>query len=277
MKMRKKDRAVKAWAYISVLLTISVIIFLFGYIFFKGCKVISWEFLTDVPKGMVLGTEGGIAPAIAGSFLSTGIAVIISGVFAVCTGIYLAFYEKDKRKINFIHWIINCINGIPSIVLGLFGYTVFSMYLGFGRSILSGGLVLAVMIFPPSEIKIEKSFREINQEIINASYSLGVSKIYTIFKIIIPMCRYEIFSALSLAYGYAMGATAPVMFCMTVINSPVSFDITKPSMSLSYHLYTLMTQGISLEMAYGTAFVLLGLIFSVFIICRFFIKNRDKR
>ncbi len=276
MRIRKKDIIIKLWTYISGIITVSLIIFLFVYIFFKGYKVISWEFITDVPKGMILGTEGGIAPALIGSFLSAGIAVIISGIFSVCTGIYLTFYENNKRKTDFIHWIINCINGIPSIVLGLFGYTVFSVYLGFGRSILSGGLVLAMMIFPAAEIKIEKSFKELNRDIINASYSLGISKIYTIFKIVIPVCRKEIFSALSLVYGYAMGATAPVMFCMTVINSPVSFDIRKPSMSLSYHLYILMTQGISLEMAYGTAFVLLGLILAVFILCNFLIKKKNE-
>lgn len=276
MNIRKKDFFIKLWAYISGIFVIFTVIFIFGYIFFKGYKAISFKFLTDVPKGIILGKEGGIAPAIIGSFLSTGLACIFSGIFSLCTSIYLVFYEKNIKRIQFIHSVIKCIGGIPSIVTGLFGYTMFTLYLGLGRSVISGALTLAVMIFPVMEIRIEKSLREVNKNIINASYSLGVSKIYTIFKIAVPSAKEYIISAVLLGYSYAIGATAPVMFCMTVINSPVSFDIAKPSMTLSYHLYTLLTQGISYEMAYGTAFVLLVVILAVNIFCRFIIKNKAK-
>lgn len=276
MNIRKKDFFIKLWAYISGIFVIFAVIFIFGYIFFKGYKAISFKFLTDVPKGIILGKEGGIAPAIIGSFLSTGLACIFAGIFSLCTSIYLVFYEKNIKRIQFIHSVIKCIGGIPSIVTGLFGYTMFTLYLGLGRSVISGALTLAVMIFPVMEIRIEKSLREVNKNIINASYSLGVSKIYTIFKIAVPSAKEYIISAVLLGYSYAIGATAPVMFCMTVINSPVSFDITKPSMTLSYHLYTLLTQGISYEMAYGTAFVLLVVILAVNIFCRFIIKNKAK-
>lgn len=276
MNIRKKDFFIKLWAYISGIFVIFTVIFIFGYIFFKGYKAISFKFLTDVPKGIILGKEGGIAPAIIGSFLSTGLACIFAGIFSLCTSIYLVFYEKNIKRIQFIHSVIKCIGGIPSIVTGLFGYTMFTLYLGLGRSVISGALTLAVMIFPVMEIRIEKSLREVNKNIINASYSLGVSKIYTIFKIAVPSTKEYIISAVLLGYSYAIGATAPVMFCMTVINSPVSFDITKPSMTLSYHLYTLLTQGISYEMAYGTAFVLLVVILAVNIFCRFIIKNKAK-
>lgn len=276
MNIRKKDFFIKLWAYISGIFVIFTVIFIFGYIFFKGYKAISFKFLTDVPKGIILGKEGGIAPAIIGSFLSTGLACIFAGIFSLCTSIYLVFYEKNIKRIQFIHSVIKCIGGIPSIVTGLFGYTMFTLYLGLGRSVISGALTLAVMIFPVMEIRTEKSLREVNKNIINASYSLGVSKIYTIFKIAVPSAKEYIISAVLLGYSYAIGATAPVMFCMTVINSPVSFDITKPSMTLSYHLYTLLTQGISYEMAYGTAFVLLVVILAVNIFCRFIIKNKAK-
>lgn len=274
--IRKKDFLIKLWAYISGLTVVFIVLFIFGYIFFKGYKAVSLTFLTDVPKGMILGTEGGIAPAITGSFLSTGLACIFAGFFSLCTSIFLIFYEKNIQRAEFIRSVIKCIGGIPSIVLGLFGYTMFTLSLGLGRSVISGALTLAVMIFPVMEIRIEKSFSEMEKNIINASYSLGVSKIYTVFKIVIPSCREHIISALLFGYSYAIGATAPVMFCMTVINSPVSFDITKPSMTLSYHLYTLLTQGISYKMAYGTAFVLLLVILAINIFCRFLIRNKTK-
>lgn len=274
--MRKKEIFYRGLTYISGALVFFLVGFLFLYIFFKGYKVINLNFLLDVPQGMVLGQEGGIAPAIIGSFLSTFIACGVAGFFGIFTSIHLVFYEKNQRKIKIIQSIIKCIGGIPSIVFGLFGYTLFTLYFGFGKSIISGGLTLGIMIFPVVEIRIEKSLREIDENILKASYSMGVSKFYTIYKIGIPYCLKEIMASILLGYNYAIGATAPIMFCMAVINSPISFDIKKPAMSLSYHLYTLMTQGISMEMAYGTAFILLALIVVVTIIFQILLRKRDE-
>lgn len=274
--MRKKEIFYRGLTYISGTLVFFLVGFLFLYIFFKGYKVINLNFLLDVPQGMVLGQEGGITPAIIGSFLSTFIACGVAGFFGIFTSIYLVFYEKNQKKIKIIQSIIKCIGGIPSIVFGLFGYTLFTLYFGFGKSIISGGLTLGIMIFPVVEIRIEKSLREIDENILKASYSMGISKFYTIYKIGIPYCLKEIMASILLGYNYAIGATAPIMFCMAVINSPISFDIKKPAMSLSYHLYTLMTQGISIEMAYGTAFILLALIVVVTIIFQILLRKRDE-
>lgn len=274
--MRKKEIFYKGLTYISGALVFFLVGFLFLYIFFKGYRIINLNFLLDVPQGMILGKEGGIAPAIIGSFLSTFIACGVAGFFGIFTSVYLIFYERNQKKIKIIQSIIKCIGGIPSIVFGLFGYTLFTLYFGFGKSILSGGLTLGVMIFPVIEIRIEKSLREIDENILKASYSMGISKFYTIYKVAIPYCLKEIMASVLLGYNYAIGATAPIMFCMAVINSPISFDIKKPAMSLSYHLYTLMTQGISMEMAYGTAFILLVLIVTVTIIFQILLRKRDE-
>ena len=225
---------------------------------------------------MILGQEGGIAPAIIGSFLSTFIACLVAGFFGIFTSIYLVFYEENEKRIELIENIIKCIGGIPSIVFGLFGYTLFTLYFGLGKSIISGGLTLGIMIFPVVEIRIEKAFREVEKEILNASYSMGISKFYTIYKIVIPNCLRDIVATILLGYNYAIGATAPIMFCMAVINSPISFNISKPGMSLSYHLYTLMTQGISMEMAYGTAFVLISLIVFVTVVFQFLLRKKGE-
>lgn len=266
----------KILAYFGGALSFFLVGFLFAYIFYKGYKVINFKFLTDVPQGMILGQKGGIAPAIIGSFLSTFIACLVAGFFGIFTSIYLVFYEENEKRIELIENIIKCIGGIPSIVFGLFGYTLFTLYFGLGKSIISGGLTLGIMIFPVVEIRIEKAFREVEKEILNASYSMGISKFYTIYKIVIPTCLRDIVATILLGYNYAIGATAPIMFCMAVINSPISFNISKPGMSLSYHLYTLMTQGISMEMAYGTAFVLISLIVFVTVVFQFLLRKKGE-
>lgn len=272
--MRIKDILITLWVVISGMLLFGIIVFLISFIFLKGYRVIDLEFIVGVPKGDILGVEGGIAPAIIGSFLSTGIATLISSILALGTAIYLNFYEKNRKIIEIVSFVIKCIGGVPSIVIGLFGYTVFTYYLGLGRSIIAGSLTLGIMIFPAIELKIDKLFKEVDRNIIYSSYSLGVSKSYTIIKVILYLCKEEIISALSLGYAYAIGATAPIMFCMAVLNSPISFNITKPTMTLSYHLYILITQGISEKMAYGTAVILLAMIILIIVFSRFIIRKR---
>ena len=96
--MRKKEIFYRGLTYISGALVFFLVGFLFLYIFFKGYKVININFLLDVPQGMVLGQEGGIAPAIIGSFLSTFIACGVAGFFGIFTSIHLVFYEKNQKK-----------------------------------------------------------------------------------------------------------------------------------------------------------------------------------
>ena len=267
--MRKKDLIIFIWSILSGIILIFLILFLIGYIFSKGIKVVTLEFIFDIPKGEILGQAGGIAPAIIGSMLSSSLATIISAILALGTAIYLNFYEKNKRNKNIVSFIIRCIGGIPSIVLGLFGYIMFTLYFGFGRSIISGSLTLAIMIFFFFLIRIDKLFKEVDKNLLFSSYSLGIPKSYTIINLILKTSKDKILSILGLGYAYSIGATAPIMFCMAVINSPVSLNITKPSMTLSYHLYMLMTQGISYKMAYGTASVLLLIVIMVFIFSTF--------
>lgn len=268
------DKIIKIWVYLSSFILLSLITLIIVFIFFKGHKVINFEFLFNVPKGEILGMEGGIAPAIVGSLISTLLACFISFFMALSTSIYMVFYNKNIRIAVIFQNIISCINAVPSIVLGLFGYSFFVLFLGLGRSILSGAFTLSIMIFPVIELQLENIFKALDKELINSSYSLGVSKSYTILKLILPMSKRKFVSVFTLAFGYAIGATAPIMFCMAVINSPISFSLKKPTMTLSYHLYILLTQGISIEMGYGTAAVLLGIIFIVNILGYIFTGKR---
>lgn len=248
------------WLHGSITLVLSCIIFLFGYVFAKGSGAISWQFLTDVPRGSVIGSEGGILPAITGSLRFTGLAVAAAIVPAVATAAWLTFFCRGRRLAAFIRGIIQCIAGIPSIVLGLFGYSLLVLTLGLGRSVLSGGLTLAVMILPFLEVRAEKAMRELPAELIRSSDALGVSSWYTMCHVILPACRGELISGTILGACYAMGATAPLIFTGAVINAPASGGLGQPAMALPYHLYMLLTQGTSTENAYGTAFVLMAIL-----------------
>ncbi len=267
----------KFWVVLSTLLVIFSISTVIILIFVRGFSAISFEFISSSPDGFPLGTEGGILPAIIGSLYFTGIATIFASVLALATAIYLNFYSSNAKITALIKIVVQSIAGIPSIVLGLFSYTFLVVQLDLGVSLLAGGLTLGIMIFPFIEVRLEKIFAEIDSAVVNSSYSLGVSKSYTLMNLVLPSCFNEILSTISLAAGFAMGAAAPILFTGGVIHAPIRTDITRPAMALPYHLYILVAEGISIENAYGTAFVLLSLLFIIngFAIFITYLRGRD--
>src|SRR5699024_7011582 len=223
-----KDKIFKALVSISALIVIIVVAYIFIYIFKNGFKSINKEFIFGEPKGMPLGSEGGVFPAIVGSLSLMIIACIFASILAIATSIYLVFYCDSKRMDSIIHLIVQCMAGTPSIVLGLFGYTLLVLHLKLGRSLLSGGITLGIMIFPLIQIRVEKTLNEVDQRIINSSYALGVPKAHTILKLILPLCRVDIISAITLAGGFAMGASAPIILTAAVIFAPVPKSLSSP-------------------------------------------------
>ena len=279
MYMRKKmmDNLMKFWLLISVSITIGVSFFIIYHIFSNGWRSISLEFLLSSPKGMPLGTEGGIFPAIMGSLALGIISMLVASILGIATAIYLTFYCKSTAFHSFTRVVIQCIAGIPSIVLGLFGYAFFVVFLGMGYSLLAGALTLSIMIFPVVAVNTEKTLTEIRKEQMMASYALGVSKSYTFFKVILPYQKNDILSGILLGTLYAMGATAPIMLTAAVLSATTPSSLLQPVMALPYHLYILASTNISLENAYGTALVLLLilLISYTFATILFLRKSRD--
>lgn len=260
--MRWIGKAVHIWACAGIALVLGVVAFLFLYVFTQGAGVISWEFLTQPPRGVVLGEEGGIWPAIAGSLCFTATAVVLGGLPAIAAALFLVYACPNRRLAAALHMVIQCIAGIPSIVLGLFAYSLLVRDLGWGRCILSAGVALAIMILPFIEVRAEKAFLELPAAVTAASSALGCSKSYTICRIVLPACQGELVSALILGGCYAMGATAPMMFTGAVAYAAAPSSLLEPAMALPMHLYLLVAQGAtSMDAAYGTAFVMMAVIF----------------
>ena len=258
--MKLKTNLVKFWAISACVLTFGTILFLFTYIFIKGAPAITWEFLTESPKGAVIGTKGGILPAIVGSAYYTGIACLFATILGISTAIYQVYYCKNERISGAIGLVMQCMAGVPSIVMGLFGYTLLVLSLGWGKCILAGGITQGVMILPFIQVRAEKALREVDPALVKASYGLGMSRAYTIRRVVLPQALPQLVSGVLLGGCYAMGAAAPLIFTGAVIISKVPKDVMKPAMALPYHLYMLLTQGTSSENAYGTAFVMIVIV-----------------
>ncbi|ENJ9654780.1 phosphate ABC transporter permease PstA [Clostridium botulinum] len=274
MKKSLKDVLLLLWYFLSTFLVIFIVFFIIAYVLKNGIHTINKDFLLDNPKGMPLGKEGGIFPAIVGSLLLMFISSITASILGIATAVYLTLYNKNKKIDGIIHIIIHSISGIPSIVLGLFGYSFLVFFLDLGVSLLAGAITLSIMIFPYIEVVTEKAIEEVDKKLIVSSYSLGIDKTYTFFKIILPQCIEEIVSGIMLSGGFAMGATAPIMLTSAVISSPTPDSIMSPVMALSYHLYILISQGISMENAYGTAFVLMSILIILNFLSMLIVRRR---
>ena len=256
-----KGKMTKLWAYVSIALVVASILFLFVYVFIRGAGTITWEFLSQPPKGAILGMEGGVWPAIVGSLCFTAVAIVLGGIPAIAAALYIVFYCENRRIEKAFHTVIRCISGIPSIVLGLFAYSFLVRELQWGRCILSSGVALGIMILPFVEVRAEKAFQELPKAVVLSSYALGCSKRYTIMKIVLPACKGELISGLMLGGCYAMGATPPLIFTGGVAYASIPTSLMKPAMVLPLHLYLLLAQGAtSFDMAYGTAFVMMTII-----------------
>lgn len=266
MTERIKDCLLKIWTMTSIVFLIMITSYIIIYIFKNGISSIDMEFLLKSPKGFPIGSEGGIFPAIIGSCMLMFISSLFASIIAMSTSIYLVFYCESKRLEGLLHLVIQCIAGIPSIVLGLFGYTLLVLNMKFGRSLLSGSITLGIMIFPYLQIRIEKILREIDSNIINSSYALGISKYYMIFKLALPICRANIISTIILGGSLAIGASAPIILTAAVISAPVPSSLRSPVMALPFHLYILIGEGISLEKSYATALVLISIVFLIKIV-----------
>lgn len=266
MKKVRDNFLFRMWLMSSALIVLVLVGFIIGYIVLNGMKSISLDFLLSHPKGIPLGAEGGILPAIVGSLLLMLIACASASVLALATAVYVSFYCQSRQLETVVHVIVQCMAGVPSIVVGLFGYTFLVAKLNLGRSLLSAGLTLGVMIFPFIEVRAEKSLREFNRAILQSSYALGVSKVYTLLKLVLPQCKADIVAAVTLAGGFAMGAAAPIILTGAVIFAPIPRSLSSPVMALPFHLYILTGEGISLEKAYATALVLMVLIFAINIV-----------
>ena len=249
------------YSFLSFLLIFSALLFFFLYIFYKGYKVISPSFLLEAPKGMVLGEEGGIFPAITGSLAFSLTALVLSGLPSLFTAIFMVFYAKEGRVKESLHFFIHLLSGVPSIVLGLFSYSFFVYQLKLGRSVLSGAIALAIMIFPFMEIRMEKIFEEVPKSYLQSSESLGCSKGYAIRRLVLPYTLPELLSTMLLAFCFALGATPPILFTGGVAFAKSPTTLLSPAMALPLHLYLLLVQGSSsLSRAYGTALVMLFLL-----------------
>ncbi len=265
----------RAFTYFIVL----VIAYIIFDILWNGLPAINWEFLTSFPRSS--GAEGGILPAIIGTFYLVIGTIAVALPLGMASAIYLSEYAKQGRFVRMVRLAIITLAGVPSIVFGLFGLGLFVIFLGFGTSILAGSLTLACMILPTIIVASEEALQAVPQSLREGSLALGATKWETIYKNVLPFAVPGMLTGSILGIGRAAGETAPILLTVAAFFLPtLPSSVFDQVMALPYHLFVLATQhpdaATVRPMQYGTALVLLGLVLAVNLIA-ILIRSRYRK
>jgi phosphate transport system permease protein len=244
------------------LLIVLPIILTILYVVKNGAGAISWEFLSQSPRhGM---REGGILPAIIGTIVLIIGTMLFSLPLGILSAIYLVEYAKDNLFTRLIKLSVVNLSGIPSIVYGLFGFTLFVVFLRFGTSILAGSLTLAIMSLPVIITATKEALESVPFSYREISLSLGATKWQTVRYCVLPYAIPGILTGTVLSLSRAAGETAPILFTVAAFYLPrLPHSVFDQVMALPYHLYVIATQvpNMPASISFATGLVLIALVF----------------
>ncbi|MDL2060474.1 phosphate ABC transporter permease PstA [Mesosutterella sp. AGMB02718] len=237
-----------------------------GVLIVNAWPVLGWDFLTQPPRDMM--TAGGVFPCIVGTALLALGALFFALPLGVASAVYLNEYSRDTPAVVLLRLSIANLAGVPSIVFGLFGLTFFSVFCGFGVSLLSGILTLAVLSLPIIINTTESALKQVPGDWREASLALGATRRETIMKIVLPSALPGIMTGAILALARAAGETAAIMYTGAVFFTPKEgVSPFEPVMALPYHIYVMATSGTDIEatrpLQYGASVVLVVLVFAM--------------
>lgn len=276
-----KGRMIAGVTGASALVTIGTVVWILLTVGIGGWSHLSWSFLFDSPtNGM---TEGGIFPAIVGTFFLVLLMSIAGVPIGTITAIYLCEYVGQQSRIGrTIRFAVNTLSGIPSIVFGLFGLGFFIQFVGSGMdkiayggqlhwgqpNILWASLTMALLTLPVVIVSVEEAMKSVPRELREASLALGATRLETIWKVVLPQSATGILTGAILAVSRGAGEVAPILFTGAAYFLPnLPKDFTSQFMELGYHIYIMSTQSPDVDatrpIQFATTFVLLALTFTL--------------
>jgi phosphate transport system permease protein len=244
------------------LLVVLPIVLTIVYVAKNGAGSVTWEFISQSPRhGM---REGGIFPAIVGTIVLIIGTMLFSLPLGILSAIYLVEYAKDNFFTRLIKLSVVNLSGIPSIVYGLFGFTLFVVFLKFGTSILAGSLTLAIMSLPVIITATKEALETVPASFREISLSLGATRWQTVRYCVLPYSIPGILTGTVLSLSRAAGETAPILFTVAAFYLPrLPHSVFDQVMALPYHLYVISTQvpNMPARLSFATGLVLIGLVF----------------
>ena len=263
----------------TVLLIVPVVVIL-GTLIYKGGSVISIDFLfTEPTDGM---TAGGIFPALFGTVWLVTVALLVSVPLGIAAAVYLSEYAPDNWFTRAINLAIINLAGVPSIVHALFGVGAFVLFFGFGTSILSASLTLAIMTLPIVIVATKESLQAVPPAFREACWNMGATRWQTIRRVVLPNAVSGILTGVILEVSRTAGETAPIMFTGAAFFLPfLPQSVFDQTMAMSLHLFVVATQvpGVPDALPFGVALVLIAMVLimnSISIAFRIYLRGKKK-
>lgn len=249
------------WA--AALLTVGLLFVIIGYIFKEGLSALSIDFLLDSPRKM--GAKGGIFPSIVGTLYLTVMTLAFAVPVGVGAAVYLNEYTKGRWVTGVIRFGTEALAGIPSIIFGLFGFAFFVILLRpltGGWSIISGALTGALMVLPTIVRTSEEALKTVPLTFREGSLALGASRWQTVSRVVLPAAFPGILTGIILAIGRVVGETAALLLTLggTLL---MPHSLFSGARTMSMHLYMVAMETGAMNMAFGTAVVLIVTIFLI--------------
>jgi phosphate transport system permease protein len=204
-----KNKIVKGIFLTATLFTSIILVILLYRIISQGTPYLSWDFLQNFASRRP--EQAGIKAAVVGTIWMMAVVVPTAAIFGVGAAIYLEEYAKKNALTRWIQMNISNLAGVPSVVFGLLGLTIFVRLFGFGNSILAAGFTMALLVLPVIIVASQEAIRAVPKELKEASYGLGATKWQTIFRVVIPYAIPGIATGSILAFSRAIGETAPLI------------------------------------------------------------------
>lgn len=260
----QQDNLLLAAIWTSACVTILFLLWVMWHILSNGLSHVTWEFISGAYTR--IGEASGIWAMIVSTVYMVALCLSIAAPIGIMTAIYLTEYAKQGSKVvKVIRFCTESLAGIPSIVYGLFGMAFFVTTLGLGFSILAGSLTLAMLILPVIIRTTEEALMSVPISYREGGYALGCSKIYAIWRLILPSAMPGIITSIILSIGRVIGESAPVFLTAGMVTQ-IPQSVLDSGRTLTVHLYKLtqelFTQS-EWDQAYATATILIVLVLTL--------------
>ena len=241
---------------LAAVITFAVLFFLIAYVLLHGVP-----YLTPSLFSLTYTSENAsLMPALINTLIITLLSLVIAVPFGIFAAIYLVEYAKKGSKlVKIIRITTETLQGIPSIIFGLFGLLFFSTALHWGYSLLAGAMTLVIMILPLIIRTTEEALMGVPDAYREASFGLGAGKLRTVFKVVLPSAIPGILSGVVLATGRIVGETAALIYTAGSV-AKVPSSLMGSGRTLAVHMYVLSSEGLHVNQASATAVVILAFV-----------------
>ena len=245
--------------FLASLITFTALFFLIVYLLIKGIPHLSLDMFA-----LHYTTENvSMLPALINTVIMTVLALLLAVPLGIFSAIFLVEYAgKGNKFVEIIRLTTETLQGIPSIVYGLFGLLFFVTTLHWGMSLLAGAFTLAIMILPLIMRTTEEALKSVPDSYREGSFGLGAGKLRTIFRIVLPSAVPGILAGVILAIGRVVGETAALMYTSGTV-AEVADSVMSSGRTLALHMYALSSEGLHTDKAYATAVILLVLVIGI--------------